>query len=110
MIKLLELSHDQLLGIRVDRKATEEDMKAIVAIVEEKLEHHEKLKFYIKDKVFDNHSLVQFFKEADYMSNFEKGAIVINRFWLEQVTQINGYLAGIEVRNFEFSEKKEALR
>ena len=113
-MQMIDTGADDVLGILVDGKVDEEDVKRVWTLAEERLEKHEKLRVYVELESFDGITLKATLEDLKQVfrnfRRFERKAIVSDKSWLGTFTKIGDKLfPSIEVKHFAPSEKDAAL-
>ena len=113
MLELIPLEADNVVGFRIEGKIAADEFDEVVAVIEERLERHDKLRIYAEVPSFGGMSARAFIKDMNFglrnWRHFEKEAVVTEKAWLRRMAQLGGRLApGIEIRVFSADEKDEA--
>ncbi len=113
MIELLQMDADPVTGLRVRGRIETRDFDAVVGLLDEKFQRHEKLQIYAQIESMGGISLEAFLKEIQYsLRNFrrvDKEAVVSDKGWLKTfVSLADKPFPSIEARHFSFEEKAAA--
>ncbi len=113
MAHIIPMEADNIVGMRVKGKLSEEDFDRIVTVIDERLTRHEKLRIYVEMESFGGMSLETFFKDVQFglkrYDRFDKKAIVTDQAWVQKVVPVVDKLfPNIEVKAFPFEEKERA--
>lgn len=113
MLTILELDADNVVAIGLNGKISTEQFDQVAALVEEKLQRHEKIRIYAEIISFGGMSINTFFKDMKlalrHWKRFDKEAVVTDKKWLQKVSEIGGKLfPGIDVRVFSTTEAETA--
>jgi len=111
---ILDLGTDNVIAVRIDGKIETEDMKRLVTLVEERLQHHDKLRVYAE--VIDLGGITWDALVADLKMGwhnwrvFERKAVVSDKSWIGKITPFFDKLfPSIELKHFAPDEKQQAL-
>ncbi|WP_234570563.1 STAS/SEC14 domain-containing protein [Rhodohalobacter sp. 614A] len=113
MTGFIDIDADNVVGIRIDGKISEQEFDAITARLEEKMSKHSTVRIYAEIKSLGGMSPETFFKDLKFglqnWDRFDKEALVTDKKWLEKIIDISDHLfPSIEVEAFSFDEKKKA--
>lgn len=113
MTSFIDIDADNVVGIRIDGKISEQEFDAVTALLEEKMKNHSKVRMYAEIESFGGVSLETFMKDLKFglenWDRFDKEALVTNEEWLENIVHVSDNLfPGIEVEAFSFDEKTAA--
>lgn len=113
MTNFVELDADNVVGIRIDGKISEQEFDAITALLEKKMKNHSTVRLYAEIESFGGASLETFMKDLKFglenWDRFDKEAVVTKKEWLEKVIDFSDNIfSGIEVEAFSFDEKEKA--
>jgi len=115
MMEHIPMSDDRVVGIRVDGTIREDDLRAMVGVIEEKLTRHEKLRAYVEVVRLGGIEPRALFEDVKlglkHWDRFERKAAVTDAQWMAKVAEVVSPLfPSIEVRVFPVSERDAAIR
>jgi hypothetical protein len=112
MIEILKETEGDLLALRFADAITQDDYEKIKPLLEEKVEHHEKIKLYAEIDNFSDVGLGAIWEDlkldVKYFNNFNKIAVVGPKDWKEDLVKAARQLVPAEVKYFEAKEVNAA--
>lgn len=113
MIAIIPFEEGNIIGFRIIGKIEDNEFDDIVALMEERLKTHKKLRVYAEVEEFKGMSVNTFMKDIHYglkhWRDFDKEAVVSDKGWLKTWVSIAAPLfPHIEVKHFSFEEKEKA--
>lgn len=114
MLTFIDIDADHVVGINVDGKITGQEFDALTALMEKKMQDHEKVSLYIELTFFEGFSAEAFFKDLKFaignFDRFEKEALITDKKWLQKGSNLGDVLTKVDVKAFPFDEKETAKR
>ncbi|HET6528533.1 MAG TPA: STAS/SEC14 domain-containing protein [Balneolaceae bacterium] len=111
MISFIEFDSDNIVGMHVSDKLSDEDFDAIEVLLEERMREYDQLRLYVELEGYEGMSLKSYLKDfkmgIKHWDRFEKEAVVTRKEWISKLTGIADELFS-EVKAFSFDEKEEA--
>ena len=115
MIEILDIGIDAAIAYRVGGKITEDEMKSVLSIFEEKIKAGEQVLIYqevvsVGGAEFDAMiEKLKFFREFG-LSHFGKIAVVSHKKWMAKIVDLEGKLfKKFEMKGFSMDEKDKAI-
>lgn len=113
MMELMEIA-PKVLGLKIDGKITEEDMKSMIAVCEKKMETQDRIAVYVEVIEMGGISFSALVEDLKFalpnFKRFSKKAVVSDSKWHEPMIKIGDKLfPSIEVKHFNLDEKEKAL-
>ena len=114
MIELLAMDTDNVVGFNISGKIQKDDFDRVVAVIEEKLQSHDKLRIYAEVSSIKGIELGVLLEDLRFglkhLRDFEKEAIVSDKGWLSRLARFGDKLfPSMEVKHFPWAEKAQAL-
>lgn len=114
MMELLEMADDRVVGVRIDGKIREADIRAMVELVEAKLNQHDKLRAYVEVERLGGIELGALFEDLrmglKYWDRFERKAAVTDAKWMAKVAEVvDPLFPWIQVRAFATGDRAAAI-
>jgi hypothetical protein len=101
MTTFIDIDADHVVGINVDGKITGQEFDALTALMEKKMQDHEKVSLYIELTSFEGFSAEAFFKDVKFalsnLDRFEKEALVTDRKWVQKVSTLGDVFTKVEI-------------
>jgi hypothetical protein len=105
---------DRVLRLRITGKIDREDLDAVSAELETRLNTHPKLRIYAEIEELKGMSLRALMRDlrlsARHFRDVDKEAVVTDIKWIRRLARIGNVLPGVAVRRFSGHDKDEALR
>lgn len=83
MTSFIDIDADNVVGIRIDGKISDQEFDAVTALLEEKMKNHSKVRMYAEIESFGGASLETFMKDLEFgiknWDRFDKEAIVTEK-------------------------------
>lgn len=104
----------KVLGLRINGKITDEDMKSMIEVCEKKMETEDRIAIYIELEELGGISLSALLEDLKFalpnLKRFSKKAVVSEKKWHESLLKIGDKLfPSIEVRHYKPEEKEKAI-
>ncbi|MEH6565505.1 MAG: STAS/SEC14 domain-containing protein [Halopseudomonas sp.] len=114
MLTSIPFADDRVVGFRIEERITTEVLDQAIALIEQALEKHPKIRLYVEMPSFDDISVEAFYKDVKFgfthWGRFEREAVVTDRHWLERMVDIADKLfSSIDLRVFA-SDQADAAR
>lgn len=115
MIQMIDIGMSEAIAYRIEGKVTEEEMKALLSVFEQKLDKNEKLIVYQEVERIGGAEFEAIIEKMKFfhkfgISHFRKIAVVTHKRWLHKLVDLEGKLfKGIEMRGFPTEEKETAI-
>ncbi|WP_029037464.1 SpoIIAA family protein [Salinimicrobium xinjiangense] len=107
----IHLEHNFIYTIAED-KLTDEDYDRLIPLLEEKIRSFGKVRWYFEMKEFEGWSLSAMWRDLKFnfrnKENLERIAMVGNKEWEKQLTQLMKPFTGATLKYFDSSEHEEA--
>lgn len=110
-----------MLSIQVERniiytiaeeKLTDEDYDRLIPLLEEKIRSYGKIRWYFEMQEFEGWSLSAMWRDLKFdfsnKENLERIAMVGDKSWEKQLTQLMKPFTGAEIKYFGTNDKEEA--
>lgn len=115
MLQFIELGSEQVVGFRIEGKVSNEDFDKVAALIQTRLESHNKLRIYAEVAEFEGIALDALFKDLKFAlghwSRFDKEAVVTDKSWLQTASEFAGkLLPHMEVRAFPTAQVDAARK
>jgi hypothetical protein len=114
MIELIPTGPDErVLGMRISGPIERTDLDTVAAAFEEKLKRHRRLRIYAEVRDMGGITPAALMEDLRlslrHFRDVEREAFVVDAHWLALLARAGDLLPGIEVRQFSWLEKDEAL-
>jgi hypothetical protein len=114
MIELIPTGPDErVLGMRISGPIERSDLDTVAAAFEDKLKHHRRLRIYAEVRDMGGITPAALIEDLRlslrHFRDVEREAIVVDADWLALLARAGDLLPGIEVRQFSWLDKDEAL-
>lgn len=110
MWKVLDRSHDNVLGFEVEGKVTAEEVEQAAAVADKAIQEHGKISWLLVWKTTHYASLKAFYEDTSWLlkniKNFDRMAIVGDKKWEEILVKADGLVYG--EKYFDISQLDEA--
>jgi hypothetical protein len=115
MIELIEAGLDEkVLAMRISGSIERRDLDLVAAALEEKLLGRTRVRIYVEIQELEGISPQALLEDLRlslrHFRQVEREAIVTGATWLKLLARLGGLIPGIEVRQFSWIEKDEALQ
>jgi hypothetical protein len=114
MIELISIVlDDRVLGLRISGPIEKKDLDIVAAAFDEKLARHRRLRIYVEVRDLGEIAPAALLEDLRlslrHFRDVEREAIVADEDWLALLARVGDLLPGIDVRQFSFLEKDEAV-
>lgn len=115
MMTLLPMVDDRVVGVRIDGTIREDELRAMVDVVEDKLTRHEKLRAYVEVAKLGSIEPRALFEDlkmgAKHWDRFERKAAVTDAGWMKSIADaLDPLFPWIQLKTFGFDERDAAVR
>jgi hypothetical protein len=109
----IQLEHN-IIYTMAEAKLTDEDYDRLIPLLEEKIRSFGKIRWYFEMKEFEGWSLSAMWRDLKFdfrnKENLERIAMVGNKEWEKQLTQLMKPFTGASIKYFDSSEHEEAKK
>lgn len=114
MIKLLEMSSDRVVGVKIDGKIEKADIEAIEQAFATKFAQFDRASIYVEVANLGGITLDALIEDLKFgvskFQRFEKKAVVSEHQWLDSLAAVGDKLfPSLAVKHFTFEEKAAAI-
>lgn len=115
MMTLIPMDDDRVVGVHIDGTIREEELRAMVEVVEDKLTRHEKLRAYVEVAKLGGIEPRALFEDLKmglkHWDRFERKAAVTDAGWMAKMAEVvDPLFPWIQLRTFAVADKAEAVR
>jgi hypothetical protein len=114
MIRFMDGTEGRHVGIVVDGKVTEEDVKTLASLLEEAIGKHGRLRVLLRLESLGGVEPKAFLEDVrfsiEHLRDFERAALVGGQAWLGAYAAVADRLFPCEVRTFDPDRQDEAWR
>lgn len=107
----IHLEHNLIYTV-AEGKLTDEDYDRLIPLLEEKIRTYGKIRWYFEMQEFEGWSLSAMWRDLKFdfrnKENLERIAMVGDKAWEKQLTQLMKPFTGATIKYFDISEKDEA--
>ncbi|CCO23663.1 STAS/SEC14 domain-containing protein [Maridesulfovibrio hydrothermalis] len=114
MVELIEIA-PKVLGLKIDGKITEEDMKKVIAVCEDKMKAEERIAIYVEIVQMNGVTFSALKEDLKFalpnFKRFSRKAVVSDSKWHEPLIKIGDKLfPSIEIKHFNPEEREAAVK
>ena len=114
MLQILGETTENLIATKATGKLTETDYNKLLPLLNNKVDQYRKISWYFEMEDFEGWKVKAFWEDvkfdAKHANDFEKVAMVGEKKWEEWMTDLMKPFTSADVRFFDISKKKEALK
>lgn len=114
MIRFMDSTDERHVGILVDGKVTEEDMQAIVGLLEESIRKHDQIRVLLQIESLAGVEPKAFLEDLKFsiahVRDMERAALVGDQGWLAPYARVANAIFPCKVEHFATSDLDEAWR
>jgi len=114
MLRIDNLNENQVITITASGELTKKDYVCVLPELEEMLEKHDRLRFYIKLEDFSGFEMEALWEDIkfdyEYKNQYDKTAIVDDKKWEEWGTKFSSLFFDTEVKFFYKEQNPEAWK
>lgn len=114
MMEMVEMADDRVVGARIDGTIREADIRAMVEVVEDKLQRHERLRAYVEVERLGGIEPRALFEDLrmglKHWDRFERKAAVTDAKWMAKIAEVvDPLFPSIRVRTFPTADRDAAI-
>jgi len=113
MIEILNDTKDDLVAVKATEKLSKDDYDVLIPLLEGRLDTHDKLRMYFEMEDFEGWRIKALWEDVKFdtkhANDFKRIAMVGDRKWQENMTQLMKPFTSADVKFFDLSEKNRAL-